>query len=62
MWKRLIEWLFGAKLPCGHGKRVRMRSGRRTSCPVCGNGYFLARFICNKPRASGTLVYFNEIE
>ncbi|MCK5019772.1 MAG: hypothetical protein KAS32_22125 [Candidatus Peribacteraceae bacterium] len=56
MFKRIVEKLIGWKLPCGH-IRVRAKVGVNVTCPVCGNGYFRARFVCNKPRRAGMLVY-----
>jgi hypothetical protein len=43
MLKRIIELLFGAKLPCNHA-RFRAKPGNRVKCPHCGLKYIFARF------------------
>lgn len=45
MLKRIIEFLFGAKLPCGCGYRFRVKLGDRRTCPRCGNVYTRVKFI-----------------
>ena len=62
MLKRIIEAVFGAKLPCGCGGRFRMKLSKNVTCPKCGNTYFRVRFVCDKPRAVGKLVNTGEFE
>lgn len=46
MFKRIIDFLFGAKLPCGCGfYRFRARPGGRVSCPQCGAVYVRAKKV-----------------
>jgi len=45
--KRVVGFLFGFKLPCGHG-RWRAKLGRHITCPVCGTGYTMVRFVPSK--------------
>ena len=42
--KRIIEFLFGAKLPCGHGSRKRRKLGNLATCSFCGSVYRRVRF------------------
>ena len=61
MFKRIIDWLFGAKLPCGHG-RMRSKLREHKTCKRCGNVYFRARFIYNEPRYAGEMVFRDDLE
>ena len=63
MFKRLIDKLFGTKLPCGcTNKRYRRKLGDRVVCPVCGRSWTLMRFICDKPRSHGTITNVGMID
>lgn len=61
MIKRITNWLFGWKLPCGHVRR-QSKLGEIVFCPVCFIGYFRARFVCKEPRRAGTMVYQGDLE
>lgn len=37
--KRIIDFIFGMKLPCCRKKRYHRRLGGRVSCPQCGRVY-----------------------
>lgn len=45
MLKRIIDWLFGTKLPCCYGYRFRAKPGDRVKCPHCGLPYIFAKFV-----------------
>ena len=45
MLKRIIKFMFGAKLPCGCGYRFRGKPGDRVDCPKCGLEYTLMRMV-----------------
>lgn len=60
MIKRLIDFLFGWKLPCGH-VRCSAKLGVTMMCPVCGTGYFRARFVCKEPRRYGCMVFQEDL-
>ena len=38
MVKRIVDYILGVKLPCGHG-RFRGKPGKHINCPICGTGY-----------------------
>lgn len=46
MLKKLINRLFGSKLPCGHGKRIKAVPGTRANCDVCNRSYLMATWLC----------------
>lgn len=41
--RRLIDFIFGAKLPCGHC-RIKASMGTRVTCPYCGEVYVRVKF------------------
>ena len=42
---KILNWLFGMKLPCCKGRRFRRKLGSRVKCIDCGRMYRKVFFI-----------------
>ncbi|KKL67883.1 hypothetical protein LCGC14_2130500 [marine sediment metagenome] len=61
MLKRVVRFLFGCKLPCGHGRK-RFKLGTHTTCSICSRHYLAVRFVCKEPRRAGAMIFNDEVK
>ncbi len=62
MWKKIIEFLFGAKLPCCVKGRHRAKPGSRYVCPRCDTSFFWAKNQSGQDIPANTAVALGQAE